>query len=117
MNTIYDKLAIGERIRRKRILLGFTQDETAERINRATKYYADIERGSCGMSVTTLIAVSETLDMSMDYIILGKTSNDDALLSIQETDSTGSRLTSTNDKIKKYAIQLIKLLQGLEEYL
>lgn len=72
MKKTYDRLAAGERIREKRNLLGFTQDEMAEKIDRAAKYYADIERGSCGMSVETLMALSETLDMSLDYIIYGK---------------------------------------------
>lgn len=44
----------------------------AEKIDRAAKYYADIERGSCGMSVETLMALSEALDVSLDYIIYGK---------------------------------------------
>ena len=35
------------------------------------KYYADIERGSCGMSIETLIALSELYGLSMDYIIYG----------------------------------------------
>ena len=72
MKKTYDRLAAGDRIRQKRNLLGFTQDEMAEKIDRAAKYYADIERGSCGMSVETLMALSETLDMSLDYIIYGK---------------------------------------------
>lgn len=64
MKKTYDRLAAGDRIRQKRNLLGFTQDEMAEKIDRAAKYYADIERGSCGMSVETLMALSEALDMS-----------------------------------------------------
>lgn len=74
MKKTYDRLAAGDRIRQKRNLLGFTQDEMAEKIDRAAKYYADIERGSCGMSVETLMALSETLDMSLDYIITEKKS-------------------------------------------
>lgn len=49
MKKTYDRLAAGDRIRQKRNLLGFTQDEMAEKIDRAAKYYADIERGSCGI--------------------------------------------------------------------
>ena len=44
----YDRIAVGERIRHKRIQLGLSQDELAVRINRATKYCSDIERGMCG---------------------------------------------------------------------
>ena len=68
----YDRLAAGERLRAKRLLLGMTREEVAEKIGRASKYYADIERGSCGMSTETLLALASVLDMSLDYIILGK---------------------------------------------
>ena len=39
MKKTYDRLAAGDRIRQKRNLLGFTQDEMAEKIDRAAKYY------------------------------------------------------------------------------
>ena len=35
MKKTYDRLAAGDRIRQKRNLLGFTQDEMAEKIDRA----------------------------------------------------------------------------------
>ena len=57
MDTAYNRLAAGDRLRLKRTLLGWSQDEMAEKINRATKYYADIERGNCGMSIETLISL------------------------------------------------------------
>ena len=66
MSKTYNRLAAGERLRLKRTLLGMTQEEMAERIDRVPKYYADIERGSCGMSVETLMALSHTLNMPMD---------------------------------------------------
>ena len=69
----YDRLAVGDRIRKKRVQLGFSQDEVAERIDRAPKYCSDIERGTCGMSTETMLAISECLDMSSkqqrDYAI------------------------------------------------
>ena len=68
----YDRIAVGERIKCKRVVLGLSQDELAERIDRATKYCSDIERGMCGMSVETMIAFSKALDMSLDYMIFGE---------------------------------------------
>ena len=47
---VYDRIAAGDRIRQRRLLLGMTQEELAEKIGRAYKYCQDIERGSCGMS-------------------------------------------------------------------
>ena len=72
MTMPYDRIATGDRIREKRILLGYTQDDMAEKINRVPKYYADIERGNCGMSIETMLALSSALNMSLDYLLLGK---------------------------------------------
>lgn len=46
---LYDRIAAGDRIRQRRLLLGMTQEELAEKIGRAYKYCQDIERGSCGI--------------------------------------------------------------------
>lgn len=70
----YDRIAVGERIKQKRMILGMSQEELAERIDRATKYCSDIERGMCGMSIETMIALSKALDMTIDYMIFGETS-------------------------------------------
>lgn len=68
----YNRLDVGNRLRQKRTLLGLSQDVVAEKIGLTQKYYADIERGSCGMSIETLISLGKTLDMTLDYIIHGK---------------------------------------------
>lgn len=70
----YDRITVGERIRQKRIQLGLSQDELSVRINRATKYCSDIERGMCGMSIETMLSISKALDMSLDYMMFGEIS-------------------------------------------
>ena len=70
----YDRITVGERIRQKRIQLGLSQDELAVRINRATKYCSDIERGMCGMSIETMLSIAKALDMSLDYMMFGEIS-------------------------------------------
>ena len=86
------------------------QDEMAEKIDRAAKYYADIERGSCGMSVETLMALSETLDMSLDYIIYGKNTEENGYPG--ETAEVSAILTMLNNSEQRerdYALRLLKL--------
>lgn len=67
----YDRTAVGERIQNRREVLGMTQESFAKKINRATKYCSSIERGVCGMSVETMLAIAECLDMSIDYMLRG----------------------------------------------
>ena len=106
---MYDRLAVGDRIRKKRQLLGLTQDELSERIDRAPKYCADIERGSCGMSIETLLAFSKALNMPLDYIMFGK--GDEALLERQkdETKAIVEQLNHCPEKNRKYALDLLKI--------
>ena len=109
MNQTYDRLAVGDRLRQKRILLDMTQDEMAEKINRAPKYYADIERGNCGMSIETLLALSETLNMSLDYILLGDIEKERETIHTEETAAILNLLDSCNKKDRGYAMRMLKL--------
>lgn len=68
----YDRYIVGERIQKRRQSLGMSQEALAEKIDRATKYCSDIERGICGMSIETMLAFSEHLNMSLDYMMYGK---------------------------------------------
>lgn len=109
MKKTYNRLAVGDRIRFKRNLLGMTQDEMAEKINRASKYYADIERGNCGMSIETLLALSESLNMSLDYIIYGDIDKKEIKVHTDEVAAVLNLLNSCSKKNKEYALRILKI--------
>lgn len=110
MKKTYDRLAAGERIRLKRNLLGFTQDELSEKIDRASKYYADIERGNCGMSIETLMSISEILNLSLDYVIYGDTkSSREDLSHTDEVFAILELLNNSSERKRKYALRMLKL--------
>ena len=67
----FDRGAGGGRLKAWRTHFNWTRKEVAERCGLTEKYYSDIERGSCGMSVETLISLSELYGFSMDYLIRG----------------------------------------------
>ena len=68
----FDRGAVGGRLKAWRTHFNWTRKEVAERCGLTEKYYSDIERGSCGMSVETLISLSELYGFSMDYLIRGE---------------------------------------------
>ena len=68
-----DLIAIGNRIKQCRKHRKFTQESLAETLNVSPHYIYEIERGSKAMSLKVLIALSETLDLSTDYILFGTT--------------------------------------------
>lgn len=110
MHPKYIHWEVGERLRNKRLLLSFTQEEVSEKINRSPKYYADIERGDCGMSIDTLISLSIVLDLSTDYILFGKVTS--IAESVQNTDeeiAAISLLNKTTNRKRNYALRMLKL--------
>ena len=109
MKKTYDRLATGERLRIKRTSLGFTQDDVAEKIDRSPKYYADIERGNCGMSIETMMALAESLDLSIDYILFG--SDKEAEPDNTKSDEYLAILNMLNHISKKNQIRAMQLLR------
>lgn len=108
---LYNRLAVGERIRYRRNLLGLTQEELAEKIGRAYKYCQDIERGSCGMSIETLLKLSSALHTSLDYLVYGVV--DDATKDIShilyEQKAVLEVLGTCSESKRKYALDLLRL--------
>ena len=72
MSEKYDFKAVGERIRRRRNELKLSQAELAEKIERAPKFCADIERGYCGMSIDTMLAFCRALSVTPSTLLLGE---------------------------------------------
>lgn len=68
----YKQIDTGKRIRNQREYLSISRKQIANAIGLAPKYYADIERGTCGISLNTAIEIAKYLNLSLDYMILGK---------------------------------------------
>lgn len=105
---IYERNAAGERIRRRRERLGFSRQEIARRIGKAEKYYADIERGYCGMSLETLIDIADCLGITLDYLVFGEAAEKDGAVS-EETKSILFYLENCNEEKQKKAMELLKV--------
>ena len=106
-DQIYDRTGAGERIRRQREMLGISRHEMAKKIGRAEKYYADIERGYCGMSLETMIEISECLGLTLDYMIFGEEADS------QELPEDFRRilfcLGKCDEKTRKKAVELLQV--------
>lgn len=71
----YDRKAVGSEIRKRRLALGLTQEQAAEKIDRALRFYSRIELGDVGMSVDTLLEICALLKISPDALLIGKASD------------------------------------------
>lgn len=62
---------IGHRLRQRRQSLGLTREKMSELADIGTGYYGQLEIGTSQMSVDTLIKLSKTMHLPMEYILLG----------------------------------------------
>lgn len=60
---------LGKRIKEERLKLNFTQEQLAEYVDISTSYMGQIERGERNVTLDTLIRISNTLNVSIDYLL------------------------------------------------
>ena len=99
--TNVDLKQMGLRIRRQRELIGYTREQFSEILDVTSKFCSDIELGVKGMSLTTLIKISNELKLTTDYILKGSTSSDN-------NDAIINMLNSCRKDKLKYAEEILK---------
>lgn len=73
---LYDIKKSGERIRQLRKAKGLTQEQLAIKLDIGDRYLRKIETGEKVPSIDILIEISSLFEVSLDYIIIGKQSQD-----------------------------------------
>lgn len=66
----YDTQLIGARLQAARKAKHYTQDYVSARANIGEKFLSQIECGKAGLSVQTLLALCEILEVSPNYVLL-----------------------------------------------
>ena len=66
---------IGERIKKQRLLLGYSREQLSEMTDITPRFCYDLELGLKKMSLTTLCRLSDALQISTDYILFGTQSD------------------------------------------
>lgn len=62
---------IGQRLRQRRQELGLTREKMSELADIGTGYYGQLEVGTSQMSIDTLVKLSQSMHLPMEYILLG----------------------------------------------
>lgn len=96
-----DKILMGERIRIERKRFGYTREQFAELLDITPKFCSDIELGLKGVSIETLVNISEKLTISTDYILFGKREYDDKLTDLI------ARITPAERTVIEHVIDVI----------
>lgn len=66
-----DSIELGERIKKQRLLLGYSREKLAEMADITPRFCYDLELGLKNMSVNTLLKLSSALHVSVDYLLYG----------------------------------------------
>lgn len=72
-----DLAEIGKRIQSRRKQQGLTQEQLADRMNVSIQMISNLERGNKSIRIDNLINLCQILDVSTDYILTGKETQDD----------------------------------------
>lgn len=68
---------IGKRISERRKMMRLTQEQLAEQMDVSIQMISNLERGVKAIRIDNLIRLSQTLNISTDYIFTGKQTTDD----------------------------------------
>lgn len=101
------QINMGLRMKDARKKLRFTQEGMAEKLGVSVKHYSGIERGVAGISLETLVNISNILNISLDYLVKGDEMSNEYI---------PSRLSELylHYPVEKRA-ELIKLLELIEQ--
>lgn len=64
-------IEIGQRLRQRRQELDLTREKMSELADIGTGYYGQLEVGTSQMSIDTLIKLSKSMHLPMEYILFG----------------------------------------------
>ena len=100
---VYDKVAVGSRIREKRLALHMTQEKVAEKTEKSLRLITEIERGAVGMSIETLMCICEALKTTPNDLLLP-----DAKASDSELDWLIEALSNASDHVRSSASDILR---------
>lgn len=63
--------SVGERIKSRRLELGWTQEELCRKANLSTGFLSDVENNKRSVSAETLLNIARVLSLSLDYLMKG----------------------------------------------
>lgn len=80
--THIDPVIMGERIKKQRLLNGYSREKLAEMADITPRFCYDLELGLKNMSVNTQCKLCDALHVSVDYILYGSPASAENLDSI-----------------------------------
>ncbi len=67
---------VGERIKKRRAELGWTQDQLAQKAGISKSFLSDLENGKRSVGANNLLDIARALGVSLDFLMTGTASQD-----------------------------------------
>jgi transcriptional regulator with XRE-family HTH domain len=67
---------VGERIRKRRVELGWTQDQLCQKAGISKGFLSDLENDKRSVSAENLLEIARALSLSLDYLMTGTASQE-----------------------------------------
>lgn len=101
MEAAIDYKKLGEQIKRLRIERGLTQEALAERIGCNTSHISNIENNYTKLSLNVLFAISNVLNVSIDYLLSPQMAIRDTVLNLEIEKKLNSCTADQKEKLLK----------------
>lgn len=96
-----DYAKLGLKIKEQRINNGLTQDKLAELVNCNTSHISNIENNHTKISLNVLLAIANSLDTSIDYLLSNQYKNSSLALSNEILRATSDFSAEKKEKLLK----------------
>ncbi|MBI2806626.1 MAG: helix-turn-helix domain-containing protein [Planctomycetes bacterium] len=67
---------VGERIKERRLEIGWTQDQLCTKAGLSKSFLSELENGKRSVSAANLLDIARALNVSLDYLMTGKASKE-----------------------------------------
>lgn len=92
-------ITMGKRLMERRKQLRLTQEEVAERADLTCQTISTAETGKKALRPENIVKICNALDISTDYLLLGKTTSDVSIIAAKLTALTPDQLRHVEDII------------------
>ncbi len=73
---------VGNRIRSRRMELGWTQDQLCSKVNLSKSFISEVENNKRNLSAANLLDIAKVLGLSTDFLMTGETGTQTQTLSL-----------------------------------
>lgn len=68
--------SVGERIKKRRLELGWTQEQVCTKVGLSKSFFSELENDKRSVSAENLLDIARALSLSLDYLMTGEASHE-----------------------------------------